>query len=100
MLAAIGETLDTEQEDEVMGVVVNVRKGFHRISIWTKTMGKGAGHKGKGGGDNERNKQVLMEIGRKFKEVLKLEPSETVEFSGHTESAQSGSTRAKPRFVA
>ena len=98
MLAAIGETLEVENEDEVMGVVVNVRKGFHRVSVWTKTMGKGAAKGGKGG-DNERNKQVLLDIGRRFKEVLKLDASEAVEFSGHTESAQSGSTRAKPRFV-
>lgn len=37
MLAAIGETLEKEGEDEVMGVVVNARKGFYRIGLWTKT---------------------------------------------------------------
>ncbi|SLM34757.1 eukaryotic translation initiation factor 4e-1 [Lasallia pustulata] len=38
MLAAIGETLETNPSDgEVMGVVVNVRKGFYRIGLWTKT---------------------------------------------------------------
>ena len=37
MLAAIGETLEKEGDDEVMGVVVNARKGFYRIGLWTKT---------------------------------------------------------------
>jgi len=35
MLAAIGETLEEEGDGEVMGVVVNVRKGFYRIGVWT-----------------------------------------------------------------
>jgi translation initiation factor 4E len=42
---------------------------------------------------------VLMNIGRKFKEVLKLPASEVVEFSGHTDSAHSGSTRAKAKYT-
>ena len=37
MLAAIGETLEKEGDDEVMGVVVNARKGFYRVGLWTKT---------------------------------------------------------------
>ena len=40
-----------------------------------------------------------MGLGRKFKEVLKLKDAEVVEFSGHTESAHSGSTRAKAKFT-
>ena len=105
MLAAIGETLENEGDGEVMGVVVNVRKGFYRIGVWTKTVGKSV----PGGGDGdvaggkgrspEKSKEILLNIGRNFKEVLRLEPSEQVEFSGHTESAHSGSTRAKAKFV-
>ena len=105
MLAAIGETLENDGDGEVMGVVVNVRKGFYRIGVWTKTVGKSV----PGGGDGdvaggkgrspEKSKEILMNIGRNFKEVLRLEPSEQVEFSGHTESAHSGSTRAKAKFV-
>jgi hypothetical protein len=30
LLSAIGETLENEDDGEVMGVVVNVRKGFYR----------------------------------------------------------------------
>jgi len=88
MLAAIGETLEADDAKEVMGVVVNVRKAFYRIGVWTRTTG------GKGG-----NKDTLMEIGKRFKEVLKLPSRENVEFSGHTDSALSGSTRAKAKFM-
>jgi translation initiation factor 4E len=87
MLAAIGETLESDDAKEVMGVVVNVRKAFFRIGVWTRTMGKG--------GKNE----ALMEIGRRFKEVLKLKDRDLVEFSGHTDSAHSGSTRAKAKYT-
>ncbi|KAF8247648.1 eukaryotic translation initiation factor 4E [Wilcoxina mikolae CBS 423.85] len=87
MLAAIGETLENDDAKEVMGVVVNVRKAFYRIGVWTRTTG------GKG------NKDALMEIGKRFKEVLKLPARDQVEFSGHTDSALSGSTRAKAKFV-
>ncbi|MCJ1391034.1 eukaryotic translation initiation factor 4E [Xylographa bjoerkii] len=106
LLAAIGETLENENDGEVMGVVVNVRKGFYRIGVWTKTVGKaipGGGDGDVAGGKGrspEKSKEILMGIGRKFKEVLRLDPSEVVEFSGHTESAHSGSTRAKAKFSA
>lgn len=106
MLAAIGETLESSEDDgEVMGVVVNIRKGFYRIGLWTKTVGKsipggGEGDVAGGKGRNvEKSKEVLHGLGRKFKEVLKLKDAEIVEFSGHTESAHSGSTRAKAKFT-
>ena len=105
MLSAIGETLENDNDGEVMGVVVNVRKGFYRIGLWTKTVGKSV----PGGGDGdvaggkgrsaEKSREVLMGLGRKFKDVLKLKESEAVEFQGHTESAHSGSTRAKAKFT-
>jgi len=106
MLAAIGETLETNEDDgEVMGVVVNVRKGFYRIGLWTKTVGKSVPGGGEGdiaggkGRSPEKSKDVLMGLGCKFKDVLKLRDAEVVEFSGHTESAHSGSTRAKAKFT-
>jgi len=105
MLAAIGETLEEDDDGEVMGVVVNVRKGFYRIGLWTRTVGKSV----PGGGDGdvaggkgrtaEKGKDVLMGIGKKFKEVLRLRDGELVEFSGHTDSAHSGSSRAKAKFT-
>lgn len=105
MLAAIGETLEEEDDGELMGVVVNVRKGFYRIGVWTRTIGKSIPGGGDGdvaggkGRSTEKGKEVLMNIGRKFKEVLKLPASEVVEFSGHTDSAHSGSTRAKAKYT-
>lgn len=104
MLSAIGETLEEEGDGEVMGVVVNVRKGFYRIGVWTRTIGKsipGGGDGDVAGGKGrspEKGKEILMSIGRKFKDVLKSPANELVEFSGHTDSAHSGSTRAKAKF--
>lgn len=107
MLAAIGETLERDpSEGEVMGVVVNVRKGFYRIGLWTKTVGKNVPGGGDGdvaggkGRSSEKSRDILMNLGKRFKEVMDLKDSEQVEFSGHTESAQSGSTRAKAKFTA
>lgn len=106
MLAAIGETLENSDDDgEVMGVVVNVRKGFYRVGLWTKTVGKSVPGGGEGdvaggkGRSPEKSRDVLLGLGNKFKEVLKLKDAEVVEFSGHTESAHSGSTRAKAKFT-
>ncbi|KAG8532972.1 uncharacterized protein KY384_001754 [Bacidia gigantensis] len=106
MLSAIGETLEKDETDgEVMGVVVNVRKGFYRIGLWTKTVGKAVQSGGDGdvaggkGRSPEKSKDILMGVGRRFKEVMNLKDAETVEFSGHTDSAHAGSTRAKAKFV-
>ncbi|KAK5050985.1 hypothetical protein LTR84_003544 [Exophiala bonariae] len=86
-LAAIGETLEDEGDQEIMGVVVNVRKGFFRVGLWTRTTGKA------GGRDN------LMKIGQRFKDVLQLPATEQLEFSGHTDAAHAGSTRAKAKYT-
>ena len=99
MLAAIGETLESEDDNEVMGVVVNVRKGFYRIGLWTRTVGKATSKTAGKGRSAEQGEAVLMSIGRRFKEVLRLRDSEQVEFSGHTDAAHSGSTRAKAKFA-
>jgi translation initiation factor 4E len=99
MLAAIGETLESEDDNEVMGVVVNVRKGFYRIGLWTRTVGKATSKTAGKGRSAEQGEAVLMSIGRRFKEVLRLRDSEQVEFSGHTDAAHSGSTRAKAKLV-
>jgi translation initiation factor 4E len=105
MLAAIGETLEDEEDGEVMGVVVNVRKAFFRIGVWTRTIGKHIAGRGDGdvaggkGRSQDKGKEVLMSIGKRFKEILQLPSGELIEFSGHTDSAHSGSTRAKPKFM-
>lgn len=106
MLAAIGETLEEEEDGEVMGVVVNVRKAFYRVGVWTRTVGKsipGRGDADVAGGKGrtpEKGREILLAIGRRTKEVLKLPPTELLEFSGHTDAAHSGSTRAKAKMTA
>ncbi|EPY52756.1 translation initiation factor eIF4E [Schizosaccharomyces cryophilus OY26] len=82
VLSAIGETLDPTGE-EVMGVVVNMRKGFYRLAVWTKTC---------------TNREILLDIGNRFKQILNLPRTETIEFSAHEDSSKSGSTRAKTRM--
>ena len=105
MLAAIGETLEDENDGEVMGVVVNVRKGFYRVGVWTRTVGKPIPGRGDGdvaggkGRSVEKGQELLKHIGRNLKDVLMLPPNEVVEFSGHTDSAHAGSTRAKAKFT-
>ncbi|KAG6089138.1 hypothetical protein E4U30_002875 [Claviceps sp. LM220 group G6] len=105
MMSAIGETLEDEDDGEVMGVIVNVRKGFYRIGVWTQTTGKHIPGRGDGdfaggkGRSPEKGKEILMSIGRRFKAVLELPSNAEVEFSGHTEASTSGSTRAKAKFV-
>jgi translation initiation factor 4E len=105
MMAAIGETLEEEGDGEVMGVVVNVRKGFYRIGVWTRTIGRSipnggeedvAGGKGRAPAKGEA---ILKAIGKRFKDVLKLPKNEVVDFMGHTDSAASGSTRARAKFT-
>ncbi|KAL1956081.1 hypothetical protein VTO42DRAFT_7676 [Malbranchea cinnamomea] len=99
-LAAIGETLENEGDNEVMGVVVNVRKGFYRVGVWTRTTGKAIpGDKNGEGRSAEKGKEILMAIGRRFKEVLRLKDADVLEFSGHTESAHAGSTRARAKYT-
>ncbi|KAI2603980.1 eukaryotic translation initiation factor 4E [Hypoxylon fragiforme] len=106
MLAAIGETLEEEEDGEVMGVVVNVRKAFYRIGVWTRTIGKSIPNRGDGdvaggkGRSVEKGQKILLAIGKQFKDVLKLPANELVEFSGHTDSAHSGSSRAKAKHTA
>jgi translation initiation factor 4E len=98
-LAAIGETLENDDDNEVMGVVVNVRKGFYRVGLWTRTVGKSLpGDKSTEARSAAKGKEVLESIGRRFKEVLRLKEADVVEFSGHTDSAHSGSTRAKAKY--
>lgn len=100
MLAAIGETLEDEQDNEVMGVVVNIRKAFWRVGLWTRTAGQQP--KGKAaveGADPLEGKKRLEQIGKRFKDVLALPGTEQVEFSGHQDSAHSGSSRAKAKYA-
>jgi hypothetical protein len=53
-----------------MGVVVNVRKGFYRVGLWTRTVGKSISGD-KNGRTPAQGKEILENIGRRFKEVLR-----------------------------
>ena len=100
MLAAIGEMLEDEADNEVMGVVVNIRKAFWRVGLWTRSAGqdrKGKGGAEPGAGDDPRKR--LEKIGKRFKEVLSIRGDEMLEFSGHADSAHQGSSRAKAKFT-
>ena len=99
MLAAIGENIEDDEDNEVMGVVVNVRRGFYRIGLWTRSVGKAIPGEGGKGRTSEQGKETLYKIGKRFKQALQLKDNEVVEFSGHTDSAHAGSTRAKAKFT-
>lgn len=102
MLAAIGETLEDEGDNEVMGVVINIRKAFWRVGLWTRTAGqppKKGSAAAEEGQDKEAGKKRLERIGKNFKNYLQLPEQEQVEFSGHADSAHSGSSRAKAKFA-
>ena len=90
LLAAIGETLEDEEDNEVMGVVVNVRKAFYRIGLWTRTTGRDQAK----GGNAQQGKDTLYRIGRNFKKAMGLSDEKPVEFTGHSDSARSGQSRA------
>ncbi|KAF2729507.1 eukaryotic translation initiation factor 4E [Polyplosphaeria fusca] len=96
MLAAIGENLEDEDDNEVMGVVVNVRRGFYRIGLWTRSIGRADTARSR---TQEQGRETLIKLGRRFKASLQLKENDNVEFSGHTDSAHSGSTRAKAKFT-
>ncbi|GAB7355812.1 hypothetical protein MBLNU459_g6485t1 [Dothideomycetes sp. NU459] len=102
LLAAIGEQLEDDTDNEVMGVVVNIRKAFYRIGLWTRSAGK-AVPAGKNGSTAtartpQESQAILLKIGKRFKDVLALKDMEQVEFMGHSDSANAGSSRAKAKF--
>lgn len=98
MLGAIGEMLEDESDNEVMGVVINIRKAFWRVGLWTRTAGQPPKGRKEEGADRDEGKKRLERIGRRFKDILKLPPQEQVEFSGHADSAHTGSSRAKAKY--
>ncbi|CCD26156.2 translation initiation factor eIF4E NDAI_0G03790 [Naumovozyma dairenensis CBS 421] len=67
LLAVIGETID-EEESEINGVVLSIRKGGNKFALWTKS----------------ENEQALRNIGAKFKQVLKLTEDGHLEFYPHS----------------
>lgn len=68
-------------------MVANIRKGFVRISCWTRTTGLG-----------RTDRDRLMVLGKHFKATLGLTNGESLDFSEHDETAYFGSARAKASF--
>ncbi|CCH43451.1 Eukaryotic translation initiation factor 4E [Wickerhamomyces ciferrii] len=69
LLSVIGETIE-DDDNEVNGAVLNVRKVAIRISLWTKS--------------SDRAK--LFPIGMKFRKVLKLSDADSLEFLSHKDA--------------
>ncbi|KAG7851443.1 hypothetical protein KL941_001112 [Ogataea angusta] len=78
LLSVIGETIEDDQ-NEVNGVVLNVRKVGYRVCLWTKSCDRAA----------------LVPIGERLKKILMLREGESVEFISHKDSNDRG---AKPAF--
>nr|1RF8_A Chain A, Eukaryotic translation initiation factor 4E [Saccharomyces cerevisiae] len=66
LLAVIGETID-EDDSQINGVVLSIRKGGNKFALWTKC----------------EDKEPLLRIGGKFKQVLKLTDDGHLEFFPH-----------------
>ncbi|EGV62945.1 eukaryotic translation initiation factor 4E [Yamadazyma tenuis] len=79
LLSIIGETIE-DDEDEVNGIVLNIRKQVIKIGIWTK--------------DCDETK--LKTVGERLKKVLKLAEEQRVEFTSHDAS---NDKNAKPQIV-
>ncbi|KAI5961845.1 TIF45 [Candida pseudojiufengensis] len=79
LLAVIGETIE-EDEDEVNGIVINIRKQAYRIGVWTK--------------DCDESK--LRSVGERLKKILQLKDDQKIEFTSHAASNTRG---AEPQFV-
>ncbi|CCG22893.1 Eif4e translation initiation factor eIF4E [Candida orthopsilosis Co 90-125] len=69
LLAVIGETIE-DDEDEVNGIVINIRKQVYRIGIWTK----------------DCDEKKLKTVGERLKKILQLKDEQKVEFISHDAS--------------
>ncbi|AET37781.1 translation initiation factor eIF4E Ecym_2022 [Eremothecium cymbalariae DBVPG len=79
LLAVIGESID-EDDSEINGVVVNVRRSGYKIGLWTKSV----------------DQEPLSKVGAKFKAVLQLEESDKLEFFAHSSA---NDKNARPTLV-
>jgi len=77
VLACIGNAFS--DDDEICGVVVSLRKGLDKISLWTKTAS-----------DEQKTKR----IGQKFKELLGYQGK--IQYQVHSDAQDSKSNSYKP----
>jgi len=67
LLACIGEVLE-EDDDQICGAVVNVRRTQDKICLWTK---------------DADNKEVILKIGQVLRKVLELPEGFPLGYQGH-----------------
>lgn len=79
LLSVIGETIE-DDENEVNGIVLNVRKSAIRIGVWTR--------------DCDESK--LKTVGERLKKVLRLADDQKIDFMSHDDSNRKGS---QPQIV-
>ena len=72
LLAVIGETID-EDDSQINGVVLSVRRGTSKFALWTKS---------------EDKTDALTNIGARFKQVLKLGEEDKIEFLPHSSTGK------------
>lgn len=73
VLAAIGEILEADDEPEVCGLVVSLRKGQHRIALWTKSCVE----------------DRVVPVGTRLKQALKLPARLKFVFQTHDDAVSS-----------
>lgn len=74
LLSVIGETIE-DDEDEVNGIVLNIRKQAIRIGIWTK----------------DCDEVKLKTVGERLRKVLRLSEDQKIDFMSHDDSNKKGS---------
>jgi len=82
VLGCIGENFD--DENEVMGCVVSIRKGQDRLALWTKTWSK---------------EDIQRRIGIQLKRTLELPEHTSIGYSVHSDSMKRNSSfNNRPRY--
>jgi len=77
ILAVIGENFYEEENDEVVGVVVSLRKASDRISLWTR---------------NSSAQTAIKNIGKHLKSLLKLPENLLIGYQAHADCQKNNSS--------
>jgi len=83
LLCLIGEAFD-EDGDDICGAVVDIRGKVDKISVWTADC---------------KNKERIMNIGKKIKQRLQLEQSIQMTYESHSDTQTKTSSSAKHIFT-
>eukprot|EP01114_Cavostelium_apophysatum_P003524 TRINITY_DN1346_c0_g1_i1.p1 TRINITY_DN1346_c0_g1~~TRINITY_DN1346_c0_g1_i1.p1 ORF type:complete len:240 (-),score=37.65 TRINITY_DN1346_c0_g1_i1:155-874(-) len=82
VLACIGENFD--DENEINGCVVSIRKGQDRLALWTRT---------------SSNEAAQRRIGQQLKKALEMPDNSVVGYTVHADSLKGNSSyRNRPRY--